>query len=351
MGEIFDIKENRIILRRKLEARKWKAGEKFAHYLNDKIISANPLELEEEEIVEYAIEGITDYRLRTQAYLQSYATKAQLIKAFSKVDIKAAATTSTAPDGLRELRCYNCNIRGHLAANCLKPKRELGACYVCGSKDHRAAACDKKKGVHLVYDYVKLFHFVIKCYTNISFSLECLIDTGSPISFIKRSCFSGKVDVNNILNLNNSYFGLNNEKILTYGKFLCYVKINGKFFEINFIIADDSTMHYKAVCGRDFLEACKFKLVREGEVEANISLMNECKSSCMESDNEIFRDTNNEDKSSYSKNDDLRLKQNEFYAEKVIEVINCKGALILLYYLSINIILLTTTNESHCTMY
>ncbi|XP_036345836.1 uncharacterized protein LOC118755096 [Rhagoletis pomonella] len=151
MNEVFGLKENRILMRRRFEARKWKAGEKFVEYLNDKVILANPLQLEEEEIVEYVIEGISDYRLRTQAYLQCYSTKAQLLQAFSKVEIKATSTAADANQ--REVRCYNCNIKGHIAADCRKPKREFGACYVCGSKEHRAAVCSNKKGVHLVEDY------------------------------------------------------------------------------------------------------------------------------------------------------------------------------------------------------
>lgn len=102
---------------------------------------------------------------------------------------------------------------------------------MCGSKNHRAAVCDKKKGVHLVDEYVRLFHFIIKNPTNISFPLECLIDTGSPISFIKQSCVRGKLDADHISNLNTFYFGLNNQKIVTYGKFLCFVKINDNFFK------------------------------------------------------------------------------------------------------------------------
>ncbi|XP_036327192.1 uncharacterized protein LOC118739792 [Rhagoletis pomonella] len=157
MENVFGSKESRVLLRRRFETRQWKAGENFSQYFNDKEMLASQLQLSEEELVEYVVEGIADDRLRTQAYLQCYTTKEQLGKAFTKIEAgrKTTTTTTTSVAGaqMRDVRCYNCNSRGHIAPNCRKPKRDVGACYACGSKDHRVAACTDKKNIHMVDEY------------------------------------------------------------------------------------------------------------------------------------------------------------------------------------------------------
>ncbi|XP_067620153.1 uncharacterized protein [Eurosta solidaginis] len=150
---MFGTTYSKLILRKKFEKRKWKQTESFAEYYNDKIMLANPLNLEEEELIEYLIDGIMDEQLRIQAYLQCYNCKAQLLQAFSKVKQREVVgkffnSTSTSK---ANIRCYNCNSMGHYASECRKPKIEKGACYDCGSKAHRINECpDRNKTVHHV---------------------------------------------------------------------------------------------------------------------------------------------------------------------------------------------------------
>lgn len=190
MQDVFQSKDSKLVLRKKFEERKWKAGEAFIEYFNEKVLLSAPIQLSEDEFVEYTIEGITDEQLRTQAYMQCYSTRAQLVQAFSKIKLRGEKVAATASQ--KEIRCYNCNSRGHFAAECKKPKREKGACYACGSTAHRAGECpDRKKIVQLVdeEEYVRYFHFVIKSCKPLNFSLECLIDSGSPISLIRNRRF------------------------------------------------------------------------------------------------------------------------------------------------------------------
>ncbi|XP_049310646.1 uncharacterized protein LOC125778139 [Bactrocera dorsalis] len=152
MNQVFGSGENKVVLRRKFETRKWKSGERFIEYFNDKVVLANQLQLGEEELVEYIIDGIPDYRLRNQAYMQCYTTKAQLLQAFSKIET-GPKPIAPAQSQIQERRCYNCSSRGHLAAECRKPKREMGTCYGCGSQNHQIATCPEKKTVHAVNEY------------------------------------------------------------------------------------------------------------------------------------------------------------------------------------------------------
>lgn len=41
------------------------------------------------------------------------------------------------------LRCFNCNILGHSASQCVKPPRAKGSCYVCGSLQHQKKDCPR----------------------------------------------------------------------------------------------------------------------------------------------------------------------------------------------------------------
>lgn len=110
----------------------------------------------------------------------------------------------------QEPKCFNCNELGHLAINCQRPKREREACFKCLQMGHRAKDCpkeqakykagkdeaEKKTDVNIVNSEIKKeigdFHrevdYQISNETN-DFSLNCkldtLLDTGSPISFVK----------------------------------------------------------------------------------------------------------------------------------------------------------------------
>ena len=42
-------------------------------------------------------------------------------------------------------KCYNCNLMGHMARECKKPKREKGACFECGKQGHVVKDCPQKK--------------------------------------------------------------------------------------------------------------------------------------------------------------------------------------------------------------
>ncbi|XP_044312690.1 zinc finger CCHC domain-containing protein 7-like [Drosophila rhopaloa] len=47
--------------------------------------------------------------------------------------------------GNNELRCRNCNSKGHFAKDCRKPKRAPGSCFACGEMGHFVGQCPKRK--------------------------------------------------------------------------------------------------------------------------------------------------------------------------------------------------------------
>lgn len=61
---IFDHRPTRLSLRKKFEDRTWKVSEAFAEYFHEKLVLANALSLEEEEIIDYVIDGVLDTQIQ-----------------------------------------------------------------------------------------------------------------------------------------------------------------------------------------------------------------------------------------------------------------------------------------------
>lgn len=119
------VKDNKLVMRRNFEARKWQYKEDFIEYYNDKILLANKIGVGDEELIDYIIEGISDENLKIHANLQCFKNKTQILQAFSKIPLKEPARTNTIMKSEIKLRCFNCNSMGHFAADCRKPKREV----------------------------------------------------------------------------------------------------------------------------------------------------------------------------------------------------------------------------------
>ncbi|XP_054015387.1 uncharacterized protein LOC128896206 [Hylaeus anthracinus] len=161
MKKMFDHRQNKLALRRKFEERSWRIHENFSEYHHDKMILANQVGVEDEELIDYMIDGIPDDLLRNQARMYRFAESSELLEAFEKISLKPRTNKNVVVDkrimasprssgntcAVNPLqpvrRCYNCNGEGHLADSCLKPKRERGSCFSCGEQGHGYLKCPK----------------------------------------------------------------------------------------------------------------------------------------------------------------------------------------------------------------
>lgn len=87
MRKIFDHRQSKLKLRKQFEERMWKSEETFSTYFYEKIILANRVPVEEEEMLEYLIEGIPNIQIRNQARLQQFESNAELLKAFENISL------------------------------------------------------------------------------------------------------------------------------------------------------------------------------------------------------------------------------------------------------------------------
>lgn len=265
--EIFTDRESKLTIRRRFESRKWQFGETFSEYYTDKLILGERAAVSEQEFVEYAVDGIPDRRIREMAIMNQFRSRADLLRAMRGIQLeKREENESAAAKGKRTTnRCYNCNSVGHFAADCKKVKREKGTCYGCGDAAHRIADCPKnKKKSTKNNDYVRKYLITSKeAGTNFKYFADCLIDSGSPISFVKQSLVPENL---NIENDELVFYGINKSHMNSFGKFKVKVHLINKNVEIDLLVVSEDTMRYNVVLGRDFLKEANSKLIIDDEV-------------------------------------------------------------------------------------
>ncbi|XP_017032493.2 uncharacterized protein [Drosophila kikkawai] len=151
----FGVKMSKGELRSAFQRRQWLPEEKFAAYFEDKVMLANDINIDLEELLENIIEGIPAPALRNQARIQCFSEPMQILRAFAEVRLPERKTGGNSTKQLsgkvalnKDLRCANCNSKGHFAKECLKPKREPGSCYACGTFGHFVGQCPERKSAN-----------------------------------------------------------------------------------------------------------------------------------------------------------------------------------------------------------
>jgi len=238
MENVFENRERQLELKRKFEKKIWTTDESFQEYFYEKLIMSTKLNISQDELVEYVIDGIPDYALRTQARMQRFTNTNELLDAFKKIQLepenkypqKSTQKNNVlinAADSSTMVKCYNCNSKGHMANECRKPNRAAGACFVCAEMGHVSNNCTKRKdlGQRESTDnnnpYVRSILFIFLHKTNYTTPpLETLIDTG--ICLIREEHVPTECIEN--LSVTQNYCGINNSKLKIIRKTESYLK-------------------------------------------------------------------------------------------------------------------------------
>lgn len=93
MKEMFDLRQSKLSLRKKFEERTWQTNESFTSYYHNKIILANRVPIEDDEVVDYVIDGIPDRNLQDQARIMQFESQLDLLIAFKRLTLHLKKTT------------------------------------------------------------------------------------------------------------------------------------------------------------------------------------------------------------------------------------------------------------------
>ncbi|KAK2578337.1 hypothetical protein KPH14_000880, partial [Odynerus spinipes] len=171
------------------------------------------------------------------------------------------------------VRCYNCHGMGHFSAECERPRRRRGSCFKCGSLDHKVEQCKQTTSRDVSYVAPSQaeedeFHPTVTVSLggnngNTVIRLVASIDSGSPISFVKKSLIPSKF-VEEAPD-SSRFLGINNSIVQIYGNAKVTIVIEQATYDVVLRVVDDGTMRSSLVLGRDFMKLAKLTLnISEG---------------------------------------------------------------------------------------
>ncbi|XP_052858286.1 zinc finger CCHC domain-containing protein 9-like [Drosophila gunungcola] len=120
-------------------------------YFEDKKMMSQAINMDTEELLEQLIEGIPSASFRDQARIQRFANPEQMLLAFANIRLSqqpgtyAPKKSTLEATQINNLRCRNCNSKGHFAKECRKPARAPGSCFACGELGHIVGECRQRK--------------------------------------------------------------------------------------------------------------------------------------------------------------------------------------------------------------
>ncbi|KYN17781.1 hypothetical protein ALC57_09934 [Trachymyrmex cornetzi] len=283
----------------KIEARKWhNFKESFMEYAMDKLTLMHDLDLPQESAIHLLISGILSRSLRETAAALNIESVDSFLDAMHKItsvntDSDKRLTNDSRSVKLKDMAskkggkssqttqaeqkdgtpsCRFCKTPGHIIEDCRKrqwkeryqttpalpsttsPPAVVSAVEVT-QQDHTVAHV-QPQGRNLQLNNIAL---EVKTFNNVKCDLSTLIDTGSPISFVKPSIYHKFCNetLDALLAPKNEYKALNNLPIGIHGSIvstIAFDQLKDIDFNIHLHVLKDDNIATDFIVGRDFLD-------------------------------------------------------------------------------------------------
>ncbi|XP_026467877.1 uncharacterized protein LOC113371470 [Ctenocephalides felis] len=266
--------EDRMTRMKRFESRRWRKQEPFSAYFQEKMALGNRLGFIESDLLAYMIDGFDNPPLQAQAKMNQFKDLATLLgvmneltaeeRGFNMMPPKRVQPTvfpRVEPQGMYPpMRCFNCGGVGHMASRCIKPKNDGAACYKCGSKEHQQRFCKiVRNTAQVAPDSTTLLVNPIPAYkvkTKVfDVEFDSVIDSGSAISIIKRSCVPNGVPVE-AWSAAAGFEGINHARLDVEGiaKLRLTFPEHGAEVPLTLHVVPENTMNAACLLGRDMIQ-------------------------------------------------------------------------------------------------
>lgn len=285
LQKMFQSHTSKMERRVQFEERQWKRDEKFADYFHHKVILANHMKIDEDELVDYIIAGIPDPTLRDQARIHGHVAKTSLLKAFEQVSLRGrhqasvparpfsgetktssgdqprVAVTKRSPVMQRRYdRCFYCGGRNHDGATC--PSKGKGRkCFQCQQFGHISVECPTKKSSVQRSNYITRTQKFKNCkiVSICGIAMPALIDTGSDISLMPYRQYK-TVGSPKLIPAETRFRGVGTKENKTLGKFTTRLEIDDSLYDITVHVVSDDLIDYDLLIGNNFLDVVSINI-------------------------------------------------------------------------------------------